>query len=339
MQNLGLPERHVSLPMGVVAVGVGLGTLLAGYLSGKTIEVGLLPIGAVGVVISSIVLSFTSHSLAGTFLAVAFLGGFAGLFIIPAHSLLQHESPQKDKGGIWALLNVLQTLGMLIAALVFSILHGVFALKPPQIFMVCGWGTLLLVCVLLLYLPEALGRMVVWLKVRFSHGSRISGQDNIPIHGPILFILNGPPRSQFCLLLSGTRRFVRFVIPEASLRDPLLAYWTRNLGAICFPEAPGDSSVRSALAEAESVLARGEAVALFAGEDPSRPDGVNLPSTAVAGFLEKTNAVVLPVFIKKIRRGFRLKFKSSWNRKTPASKLLARLSGGKSSRLPLPAGP
>jgi acyl-[acyl-carrier-protein]-phospholipid O-acyltransferase/long-chain-fatty-acid--[acyl-carrier-protein] ligase len=320
--NLGFREWDVSLPMVFVALGIAGGTIGAGYLSGKTIEIGLVPISVMGLSLAAAGLYLTSASAALTFAVVAALGMFAGLSIVPTHALLQEESPQEDTGAVWAATNFLQTLGMLLAAATFALLKGVVGLSAPTIFLIGGAGTLLLAVAFFALLPEALGRTAAYLRLGLFRRVLVQGQDHVPAHGPVLFLLDGSPRTDFCMLLAGTRRFVRFVIPSSVSDGRLLACVCRKLRSIRFSDDPSGASQLEALAEAEAALARGETVGLFA--DGWSAAGVAIPEEAVADLLDRVSAPVLPVGIS--REGDRriLSFHRPWGREASARELLAR---------------
>ncbi len=316
--DLGFDERHTAIPMGIVAVGVGLGTMLAGLVSGKTIEVGLVPIASVGVALASVVLSFTAGSFIVTFAAVAMLGVFAGLFIVPTHALLQEESPTEHKGGIWAATNLLQTVGMLIAAEIFALLHGIVHLSAPQVFFACGWGILGLAMLLLFLLPESLGRMAAWLRIFLAYRGDIRGQHHVPAQGPILFLIAGPPQRQFYLLMAGTRRFVRFVLPQALLRGLFSSVLGRTLNAIRI-EPAAEAAIRQ---EAAAALRKGHTLAIFSDGTAEEP---TLSSHALSELLGEAAAPVIPVVLQKDGKRFLLRFEPSWDRNEPPEALLERL--------------
>ena len=312
-QILLLEESKVGNAMAVAAIGVALGNISAGYLSGKTIEMGLVPFASLGLGLTSMALYFTQATVACTYGCVAILGFFAGLFIVPTHALLQEESPVEDKGGIWAATNFFQTLGMLVASGIFVVLENGLSLSPPEIFLVCGIGTLATGAVLMAILPEALGRTMVWLSARLWLPVKVAGQENVPARGPILFVVEGKPRKEGFFLLAGTRRFVQFVLPEAATRG----LWARSLArALRFiplrGEPPGDG-ISAAAERIAASLGQGGAISIFDGSlrdsaQPPRSGGDPLlPSLRI---LNDAGGVVVPVEVVPAPsgRGFRVTF-------------------------------
>src|SRR5207245_4458098 len=95
-------ELHTSIVVGVVALGVGLGSPLAGSLSGGKIELGLVPLGAVGMIISLLLAAVSLNQQAGLIACLVAIGFFTGFYIVPMFTLLQHRAPKASKGDLMA---------------------------------------------------------------------------------------------------------------------------------------------------------------------------------------------------------------------------------------------
>src|SRR5262249_44458898 len=65
---LGLPEWEASLPLVALGLGIGAGCLLAGRLSGVKVEYGLLPLGALGLMVCTLAFALIGPQLAGLIL-------------------------------------------------------------------------------------------------------------------------------------------------------------------------------------------------------------------------------------------------------------------------------
>lgn len=120
-QNPPWEEFKISLVVGVVALGIGLGSPLAGFLSGGKIELGLVPIGTIIMIASMMAatLCVFLNSTAGLVVALACIGFFAGFYIVPLYTLFQHHAPKTSKGGSVATLNFINVTGAILAQLIF----------------------------------------------------------------------------------------------------------------------------------------------------------------------------------------------------------------------------
>jgi MFS family permease len=125
-QNPPWEEFEISLVVAVVALGVGCGSPLAGYLSRGKVELGLVPLGAVGMILFAVLSSVFVflHSTPGLVVTLAGIGFCAGFYIVPLYTLLQHRAPKDRKGTTVACSNFLNVTGAIIASLAFYFLVG-----------------------------------------------------------------------------------------------------------------------------------------------------------------------------------------------------------------------
>jgi MFS family permease len=123
-QNPPWEEFKISLVVGVVALGIGLGSPLAGYLSGGKVELGLVPIGAVGIIVMTCLASWSvaAHTTLGLVLAIGCTGFFAGFYIVPLYTLFQHRAPKQSKGTMVATSNAVNVTGAILAQLAFGLI-------------------------------------------------------------------------------------------------------------------------------------------------------------------------------------------------------------------------
>jgi len=119
------------------AFGVGSGALLAGWLSGSEVELGIVPLGAFGLAVSLVGLNFAAHTFIWAMVLIYFFGISAGLFILPLNAFIQWKTPEKICGSVLAATNFLNFTGILCASLMIKVLHG-FNLSSGKAFMVTG---------------------------------------------------------------------------------------------------------------------------------------------------------------------------------------------------------
>ncbi|HEV8063083.1 MAG TPA: MFS transporter [Gemmataceae bacterium] len=115
-------ELHTSVVVGVVALGIGLGSPLAGLLSGGKVELGLVPLGGVGMMLSLAIVSITLDSQVWLIGCLVALGFFTGFYIVPMYTLLQHRAPKASKGDLLASSNFINVVGAITASVLFKML-------------------------------------------------------------------------------------------------------------------------------------------------------------------------------------------------------------------------
>jgi MFS family permease len=113
-------ELHTSIIVGVVALGVGLGSPLAGFLSGGKVELGLVPLGAVGMIFSLVLVAFTLDNETALVGCLVSIGFFTGFYIVPMFTLLQHRAPKASKGDLLATSNFVNVIGAIGASVLFK---------------------------------------------------------------------------------------------------------------------------------------------------------------------------------------------------------------------------
>ncbi len=115
-------ESFTSQIVGMVALGIGLGSPLVGYLSGGKVEVGLVPVGALGMILATLIAALTLDYTPGLIVCIIGIGFFTGFYIVPLFTLLQHRAPKASKGDSIATSNFINVLGAMLASLVFFLL-------------------------------------------------------------------------------------------------------------------------------------------------------------------------------------------------------------------------
>src|SRR4029453_14131133 len=145
---LGLHELHVGEAESTrlftaLAIGIGVGSLAAGRLSGDKIELGLVPIGALGMGVFSLALvaGVPSYWLCAT--ALLFVGFFGGFFAVPLNALLQQRPADHEKGRMQATNNGGNTAGILLASIALYALDDRWAFSASQILAIAGAVTLI----------------------------------------------------------------------------------------------------------------------------------------------------------------------------------------------------
>ncbi len=112
-------EEHTSLIVGMTALGIGLGSPLAGFLSGSKVEVGLIPLGAVGMVLATIAAALMLDNEAALAVSIVVIGFFTGFYIVPMFTLLQYRAPKTSKGDLVATNNFISVTGAIAATVLF----------------------------------------------------------------------------------------------------------------------------------------------------------------------------------------------------------------------------
>ena len=121
-QNPRWDELKTSVVVGTVALGVGLGSPIAGYVSGRKVELGLIPIGAAGMIIGCVLAGLSLGFIPGFIACTILLGICTGFYLVPLFTLLQYRAPKASKGDMIASSNFINVSGAIAASLLFAAL-------------------------------------------------------------------------------------------------------------------------------------------------------------------------------------------------------------------------
>ncbi len=172
---MALDDVRTSLLGASAGIGIGIGAFAAGRLSRNRIELGLVPIGAVGVSVVLIAASYATSTYSQMVMAVALIGFFGGLFFVPLNALLQHLAGVDEKGHLIATNNFLNMLGVLVSCLALWLLRDLCDIAPDRILMLAGALALCAAACILLFLPEWREAANTW--IRETCGIRSSNRE------------------------------------------------------------------------------------------------------------------------------------------------------------------
>ena len=115
-------EQETSVIVGMVALGIGFGSPLVGYLSGGKIEMGLIPIGIIGMVFGLIGEALFLDHLGFLISFIITTGFFTGFYVVPLFTLLQDRAPKSSKGDVIATSNLINVTGAILASFLFFLI-------------------------------------------------------------------------------------------------------------------------------------------------------------------------------------------------------------------------
>jgi len=181
--TMGLQDRWVGILTTFAAVGIAAGSLAAGRLSGDKVELGLAPIGSIGMGVFAILLSRCGHSFTLAAINLALVGFFGGLFAVPLNALLQQKSGDREKGRIMATNNFLNTIAIMLASAALYVTSDMLRLAPDRILLAFGVFTLAGSIYVMSVVPEFFVRFCLWLLTHSLYRIRIAGQQHVPPRG------------------------------------------------------------------------------------------------------------------------------------------------------------
>ena len=246
-----------------VAIGIGLGSLAAGYLSSSKVEYGLIPLGSVGMTVFGVLLSAPNLSFAQVLMLLAALGFSAGFFAVPVNALIQHRPDEKEKGGVIAAANLLSFVGIGGAAGVYYCFQHYAHFSPPSIFLSVSLVTVAATFYVLYLLPDALLRLLLWIATHTLYRIHLEGRENIPAKGGALLVPNHVSMVDAVLLIASIDRPIRFLMFKGSYDHPLVKPFAKIMGVIPISSQLRPREMIQSLRTATQALKDGEIVCIF----------------------------------------------------------------------------
>jgi acyl-[acyl-carrier-protein]-phospholipid O-acyltransferase/long-chain-fatty-acid--[acyl-carrier-protein] ligase len=298
-ETLALSDVGVGLLGTSLAVGIGTGSVAAGRLSGEKVELGLVPLGSIGMGVFSIALAFTGSSFWLAAVCLAGLGFAAGLFIVPLNALIQQRPEAREKGQVIATNNLLNTVGILLASGAVWLLHDYLAIAPARIILVFGLATLAATSYILMLLPAFFVRFTLWLVTHTLYRIRIAGHEHVPVRGPALLVCNHMSHVDGFLVGACMQRFVRFMVYRPYYDHPVLKPFMRFMHAI--PVAGGTrQEMLDSIERARAELRQGHVVCIFAEGSISRTGGMLPFKRGFERIVADLDVPIVPVYLDRM---------------------------------------
>ncbi|HYM13212.1 MAG TPA: acyl-[ACP]--phospholipid O-acyltransferase [Bryobacterales bacterium] len=298
-QVLRADERSTALLAAFLAIGIGAGSIVAGRLSGDKVELGLVPLGSIGMGVFGLWLAAAPPSYPAAAAALVLLGLSGGLFIVPLNAFLQQRSGDEEKGRLIATNNFLNMAGVLLASGVLWLFGDRLGIAADRIFLIFGIFTLLATVYILTILPDFLIRFSLWMLTHTIYRIRIVGAENVPVRGPALLVSNHISMVDGLIVGACVQRFIRFLVyrPYYELK---LFHWLLRLMKAIPVEAGSRREVVESLARARREIEAGHVVCIFAEGSVSRT-GKLLPfKRGFERIVEGLEAPVIPVHLDRL---------------------------------------
>ena len=301
LQSLNLSDVQGGYLFLLTALGIGSGSILAGKISGKTIELGLVPLAGLGVAISCYMLDIFSAHLFVVIPLVVVLGLFGGMYQIPLDSYIQVTSPNTSRGQIVAATNFLSFFGVLLASGLLFFVSDILKLNPNNSFSIIGSITLCVTALIGYQFFDYFCRFIAMILSRLHFKTNIFGSENIPSQTPAIYVCTHTAWNDTLLLLGAQRRRIRFFIQhEQDHRHPFIKRLYRLLRVVFIPSIDPLENNTQCLTIIKNLLKRGFSICIFvANEDLTEEINKLKLSYSFLEIRDETMCPIIPVQIFK----------------------------------------
>ena len=279
----------------MLAVGIGLGSMAAGWVSDNKIEYGLIPLGSIGMTCTGFALGITPHGMVASALLLGMLGFWAGFFAVPVNALIQNEPKEENKGGIIAAANLLSFVGIAISSGAYLVFTKYVHLDPRGVIVAASSITAISTAYVLYLLPEWFGRLVLFFATRTVYRVHVIGRDNFPAKGGALLVCNHMSFVDAALLVAATDRPIRFIMHQDIYDHPVVKPFAKMVRAIPISSEQHPRELLHSLHAASDALRNGEIVCIFAEGQITRT-GQLLPfRRGLERIMKGVDAPIIPV--------------------------------------------
>jgi 1-acyl-sn-glycerol-3-phosphate acyltransferase len=306
-------EHVVTLFLCVFCVGIAVGSLLTERISGKNLELGLVPFGSIGITLFTLDLYFVGLpssapaqlrgiaeflALPGAYRILLDLFGmalFGGFFTVPLYTLIQQRSVASERSRVVAGNNILNALFMAIGA---ALLAELFALEVhvKYVFLILAALSALTAIYIYSLLPEFLIRFFAFLIGRVMYRLEVRGHHNIPETGGVVLVCNHAAFNDWLIVGGAVRRPVRFVMDHRMAGKPVISTLFRHGKTIPIaPEHEDKVVLERAFDKIAEELRAGEVVCIYPEGKITKTGELNPFKAGIDRILRETPVPVVPM--------------------------------------------
>jgi 1-acyl-sn-glycerol-3-phosphate acyltransferase len=322
-------------------VGVGTGSLLCERMSGRRIELGLVPFGSIGLSLFAVDLYFAQAipniaavSSISDFLGrpgsirvlfdLAMLGAFAGIYSVPLYALIQKRAKRKHLSRIIAANNIINTVFMVIASLLAIVVLGL-GFSIPELFLILAALNIVVSIYIYSLLPEFMMRFLAWVVINLLYRIRPTGLENVPVKGPAVVVCNHVSYMDPILLTGSIQRPMRFVMYYRIFQIPLLRFFFEHMRAIPIAgKMENEQLMNDAFERVDEELAAGNVVCIFPEGAITRDGEVARFRPGIEKIIARRPVPVVPVALGRLWGSWFSRRSSGGLRKIPG-RLFARV--------------
>jgi len=320
---LGGDNTVFTLLLAAFSIGVALGSLACEKLSGHKVEIGLVPLGSIGMTVCLLGLyfehpdafpaatgtvdwkQFLANGGWGVAINCTLIGVFGGLFIVPLYALILSRSAESHRARIIACNNILNSGFMVLSSVLAIVWLKALHLTIPQLFILAAVLNAIVATYIYTLVPEFLMRFLSWVFVHLMYRIKVRGLENIPETGPALIVCNHVSFMDALVIGGNVRRPIRFVMDHNIFKIPVMGFIFRTARAIPIAPAREDATAfTQAFDRIDAELADGEMVCIFPEGKLTRDGEMNEFKRGVEKILERRPVPVVPMALRGLWGSF-----------------------------------
>ncbi|MDC5807197.1 MFS transporter [Vibrio europaeus] len=319
-------ESAVSFLLALFSVGIAVGSLACDKLSNHRIEVGIVPLGSLGITIFGALMAtsvpqqlpeFASFSefvmykpLWSVFAYLLLLGASGGIFIVPLYALMQQRAKVTERAQVIAALNIYNSLFMVGSAVLGIVCLTIIELTIPQLFLLLAVLNLLVAGYLFIQVPIFVVRFLMWVITHTMYRVSHKNTQNLPEKSGALLVCNHVSYMDALLLSAVCPRLIRFVMEEEYANLPPLKRFLQRAGVIPI-SANNRRSIVKAFNDVEQALSEGHIVCIFPEGRLTSDGEMNDFMRGMDIIIKRSPVPVIPIALKGLWGSYFSRYKGS----------------------------
>ena len=277
--------------MALSAIGIIIGSIFSSKISKNYIEVGMVPLGAIGIFFTILFIPFI-ESLYLSGINFFMFGLFGGLILVPLNSLIQFNASEKRLGLVLAGNNFIQNIAM-ITFLIATVFVTLFDINIINIFYILSVIALFGAVYTILQLPQSLIKFFISSILSIKYRLIVQGLDNIPQSKGVLLLGNHISWLDWAFIQLAMPRPIRFVMERSIYENRYFKPFLNFFGVIPISSRGG----RKSLEIVTKYLNAGEVVCIFPEGTISRTGHLSEFKRGFELAAKEANGVIVPFYI------------------------------------------
>jgi len=311
----------VTLLLAVFSIGIGFGSMMCEKLSGEHVELGIVPLGALGMTLFGIDLYLAVPERPDTAISwlmflnesanwrllidLAGIGISGGIFIVPLNAYVQFRSEEKYRARTIAVINIMNAVFLVASGLLGMLFLGILDLTIVDFFLVLAIMNLVVSAYIFYQINEFVARFIVWVLSHTIYRVNVKDLHHIPKKGPAVLVCNHVSYVDALLIAGTCPRPIRFVMDHNIFKNPFMGWFFRIVNAI--PIAPihqNEKTYHQAFDSISLALRNDELVCIFPEGKLTKTGEMNPFKSGIETIIERDAVPVIPLALQGLWGSF-----------------------------------
>lgn len=298
----GVNNTVTSMVMGALAIGIGLGCYVSGVIAKGRVEIGMVPIGGIGMTICLLVLGSVDLEFSTFVVFLVLAAFFSGFFKVPLNAWIQERIPSEYMSKVLAYNNNVVFLFILLSAAIFGTVTKVF--DTFTVLKITGYLSGAITIVVLLRIPSMLIRFIFFMTASLLYKIRVQGTDHLKEVKGALLIANHISLLDAFVIVASVPRNVRFVMLKEIYENPWFHWFFKRVNMIPVPSKKTTEALEEFNKICQDEINAGHVVCIFPEGQLSRNGQVQGFKKGIEHISKGINAPIIPMHMEGLNHSF-----------------------------------